>query len=204
MSTKFQEYSDEPISSEFQELFATEAFSDVIEKWFMGASKSVVGIIENASNASIDESQPGTLNKIDDQFAMIESLLFQAIWNKQDSLRSSLQNASFSEMDFISPTKGHHEKLCIFDWIHEYSEERFPKVIDLEMIHLMFDIIGVSTYCRCEFKLSEDAKNDFDINERLMNQTLSYSEKYLFKEKNYDRWTRVMSYYRSNNGIDLW
>jgi len=204
VATNLQDFTDQALSNEFKELFSTEAFADVIEKWFIGASKSVVGIIENATNASVDDSDPETMNQIDNQFATVESLLFQAIWKKQDLLRSTAITISIAELDFINPTYGNHEKLCIFDWVHEYSSIRFSRAIDYEMIHLIFDIMGISTYCLCDFLDVTRSQNSFDVNARIMSEPLDFLEEISVKEKNYERWTRVMRYFRSDDGIDLW
>jgi hypothetical protein len=204
MPTNFQEYASGPLSSEFNELFATRLFAKEIETWFQGASKSVVGIVENASNANIDESDLDTLNDIDSQFLSIQSLLEKAIWNKQDLQRKSLVTMSQFELDFISPTPGSHENICIFDWIHHYSQSRFPRVIDAEMIHLVFDLIGISTFCRCKFQLDFLLNSQYEDLSKVMSDPIGIDEIAPKKEKNYERWKRVMEYYRTSHGIDIW
>jgi len=204
MPTKFEEYATGPLSSEFNELFATRVFSKEIETWFQSASKFAVGIVENASNAKIDESDLVTLNDLDSQFRSIQSLLEKAIWNKQDLQRKSLVVMSQVELDFISPNPGSHENICIFDWIHEFSQSRFPRTIDAEMIHLVFDLIGISTFCHCKFQLDSEPNSKYDNLSQVMQDPICIDEIAPKKEKNYERWKRVMEYYRTSHGIDIW
>ena len=202
MATNLQDFSENALSSEFIELFATSNFTEPIGKWFLGASKSVVGIVENASNASVDEESPAYLEQIDSQFFTNQLLLYEAIWKKQDIQLKLLTNLSQAELDLISPAARTHATICIFDWVHVYSITEFPKIIDKEMIHLVFDLLGLSTFCRCVFDVK--SQSSFDEIERLMSDPSDFDKSISKKEKNYERWKRVMDYYRTGNGIDLW
>lgn len=202
MATNLQDFSENALSSEFVELFATSNFTEAISKWFLGASKSVVGIVENASNAGVDEESPTYLEQVNSQLFTNQLLLYEAIWKKQDIQLKLLPNLSQSELDLISPTASTHENICIFDWVHDYSTTEFPKLIDGEMIYLVFDLLGMSTFCRCAFNVN--SRSSFDEMQRLISDPIGFDKSIAKKEKNYDRWKRVMDYYRTDKGIDLW
>ena len=202
MGTNLQDFSDNPLSNEFIELFETSHFTDVIGKWFVGASKSVIGIVENASNAGVAEEDPEYLELVNTQFFTSALLLFEAIRKMQSSQSKQLPKISVAELELISPITGTHENLCIFDWVHDYSREVFPTVIDAEMIHLVFDLLGVSTFCRCTFE--SHSLSNFDEMTRIMEDPTDFDKQMGKKEKNYERWKRVMEYYRNGNEIDLW
>ena len=203
VATNLQDFTEYFLSNEFIDLFETSNFTEVISKWFVGASKSVIGIVENATNAGVDEESPEYLEQVNSQLFTNQILLYEAIWKKQSNQLKLLSKLSQAEIELISPITQTHETLCIFDWVHDYSIAIFPTVIDAEMIHLVFDLLGVSTYCRCTFEVNSG--NTFDETNRMMALSpTDFNKSIVNKEKNYQRWTRVMNYYRTYKGIDLW
>ena len=203
MTTNLQDFSTEELSREFLEQFSTHHFATEIEKWFLNASKSLLSFIESAASIEDGNTNSGSVKQIDMYFSELETQLHQAIWNKQDSQKNLLSSIEEAELNFISPSPGLHETICIFDWIHNYSCERFPKEIDGEMIHLLFDVIGISTYCHCDFSLDSTSDLNFNELERLMARTTSFEGTVVRREKNSERWIRIMDFYRGIDGIRI-
>ena len=71
------------------------------------------------------------------------------------------------------------------------------------MIHLLFDVIGISTYCHCDFSLDSTSDLNFNELERLMARTTSFEGTVVRREKNSERWIRIMDFYRGIDGIRI-
>lgn len=204
MPTNLQEYSSEFLTQEFTEFFTTSLFADEIGKWFESASDFVVEFIANSSNASSNRSESEILKQISNQIPIFSLNLSEAIWKKQNSQKLMLSQLKQSEWDFISPDPGTHEHICIFDWIHEFSLERFPRFIDGEMIHLIFDFFGISTFCRCDFENRDNTNLTYHELTRLMLRNTSFEGTVILRRFKSHRLLEVLETYRTSYGIKLW
>ena len=130
--------------------------------------------------------------------------LDSSISKKQKLQKQGMLNLTFSELAIISESSKIHTNLAIFDWIHQYSSDKFPREIDYEMIHLIFDFIGISTFCFCKFESEDRSKLTFNQLERLMHRTTSFNGTVIIRELKSERFMKVLEFYETAHGIKLW
>lgn len=204
LPTYLQDYSTGLLSQEFTELFASSNFADEIGKWFEDASNFVVEFIEGSSNVNSKKSEIEFFKQITVQKPILTLRLSENIWKKQNTQKLLQVRLQQSEWDFISPDPGTHENICIFDWIHEFSLEQFPRFIDGEMIHLVFDFFGIPTFCRCDFQNIDNSNLTYQEYMRLMLRTTSFEGTVKIPRLKSNRLLEILEFYRTLDGIKIW
>ena len=204
MPSNLQDFSREQLSPDFIARFSTDLFIEEIEEWFKYATESVIPMYEQVSQFTSKESNKEFAKQMKILCNYLEFKLYSSISKKQNLQKQGMLNANLSELAIVSESSKIHTNAAIFDWIHEYSSDRFPREIDYEMIHLIFDFIGTPTFCFCEFKNEDKSKLTFTQLERLMHRTTSFNGTVIIRELKSERFMKVLEFYETAAGIKLW
>ena len=204
MPSNLQDFSREQLSPDFIARFSTDQFNEEIEQWFKYATESVIPMYEQVSRFTTKESNKEFVKEMKKLCKYLKSVLESTISKRQKSQKQGMYNANLSELVMISDSSKIIENLAIFDWVHEYSLKRFPREIDFEMIHLVFSLIGIPTFCSCKFENEDKSKLTFNQLERLMHRTTSFNGTVIIRELKSDRFTKVLEFYQTASGIKLW
>jgi hypothetical protein len=204
MSSNLQDFSREQLSPDFLARFSTHLFIEEIEQWFRYASESVIPMYEQAFRFTTKESNKEFAKEMKKLCKYLKSVLDSSISKKQKLQKQGILNANLSELVLISDSSKIITNLAIFDWVHQYSIERFPREIDSEMIHLVFDFIGIPTFCFCKFENEDKSNLTFNQLERLMHRTTSFNGTVIIRELKSERFMKVLEFYQTDNGIKLW
>jgi hypothetical protein len=204
MPSNLQDFSREQLSPDFIAKFSTDLFVEEIEEWFKFATESVIPMYENLSRFTSKESNKEFTKELKSLCKYLESVLYRSIRNKQKSQKRGLHNLNLSELAIISESSKIHTNIAVFDWIHQYSGDKFPREIDLEMIHLFFDFIGIPTFCHCKFENDDKSKLSINQLERLMLRTTSFNGTVIIRELKSERFMNVLDFYQTPEGIKLW
>ena len=159
MPSNLQDFSREQLSPDFIARFSTDLFSEEVEEWFKYATESVIPMYEQVSRFTSKESNKEFTKQMKILCNFLQYKLDSSISKKQKLQKQGMLNLTFSELAIISESSKIHTNLAIFDWIHQYSSDKFPREIDYEMIHLIFDFIGNNL-----LNLSCNVKNVLFIN----------------------------------------
>ena len=204
MPSNLQDFSREQLSPDFIARFSTDLFSEEVEEWFKYATESVIPMYEQVSRFTSKESNKEFTKQMKILCNFLQYKLDSSISKKQKLQKQGMLNLTFSELAIISESSKIHTNLAIFDWIHQYSSDKFPREIDYEMIHLVFDFIGISTFCFCKFESEDRSKLTFNQLERLMHRTTSFNGTVIIRELKSERFMKVLEFYETADGIKLW
>ena len=204
MSSNLQDFSREQLSPDFIARFSTDLFMEEIEEWFKYATESVIPMYEQVSQFTSKESSKEFTKQTKILCNYLEFKLYSSISKKQKLQKQGMLNANLSELAIVSESSKIHTNVAIFDWIHQYSSDRFPREIDFEMIHLIFDFIGIPTFCICRFENEDKSKLTFNQLERLMHRTTSFNGTVIIRELKSERFMKVLEFYQTAAGIKLW
>ena len=196
MATNLQDYSIDNLSPEFIKVFATKNFSHIIEKWVLDTSKNVLLLVvalakESKARGSTNSTQMITSFLTDNIF-----LLSEQIMNECERKASSLAQITQNDIDFLVFEYDRtlvFETLCIYDWIHEYSVNKFHFENDNSVIHLLFKVSQRDTFCECS--LMPNAMTDFPrISERSLTLRLETPKSFEGPEPYFKTWSRLLSF----------
>ena len=195
MASILQDYSKVPLTPEFTEIFSTRNFAHIIEEWVLNSSKSiglfVVALARESEGKNSKKSTQMITRFLDDNIKILNIQLM----DEREKRVSFHQGISITELDFLRfQSNGHpiHETLCIFDWIHDFSIDRFPLENDDAIIHLLFDISQRDTCCGCEF-ISHKKIDDFRASERMLAIRLETLRSFEGPESYFQKWTHLLS-----------
>jgi hypothetical protein len=194
MASNLQDYSKVPLSSEFIEIFSTKNFAQIIEEWVLSSSKQISLFV-----VALARESKGKNTKKSSQ--MITSFLADNIYFLERQLRderikriSMHQGISSTELGFLNfESNGYliHENLCIFDWIHDFSVDRFLFKNDDAIIHLLFDVSQRDTCCDCEFFSHKNIDN-VRKSERMLTIRLETPRSFEGPESYFQKWTHLL------------
>jgi hypothetical protein len=204
MSSNLQDFSREQLSADFIARFSTHQFIEEIEEWFKYATESIIPMYEQVSRFTPKNSSKEFAKQMRILCNYLKFKLYSSISKKQEFQKQGLTNINPSELGIISESSKIHTNAVIFDWIHQYSSDKFPREIDFEMIHLIFDFIGIPTFCYCEFENEDKSKLTFSQLERLMHRTTSFNGTVIIRELKSERFMKVLEFYQTAAGIKLW
>lgn len=204
MSSNLQDFSREQLSPDFIARFSTDRFVGEIEEWFKYATESVIPMYEQAFQFTSKESTKEFTKQMKILCNFLKFKLYSSISKKQKLQKQGMLNANLSELAIISDSSNIHTNAAIFDWIHHYSIDKFPREIDYEMIHLVFDFIGIPTFCACRFENEDKSTLTYNQLERLMHRTTSFNGTVIIRELKSERLMKVLEFYQTADGIKLW
>jgi len=198
VASSLQDYSKVPLSREFTENFATQNFSSIVENWVLSTSKTislfVVALARESKSRSIKKSTEMITNFLADNINVLE-------WQLRDERerRAAIhQGISDQELGFLAfEPNGHpiHETLCIFDWIHYYSHDRFLFENDGAIIHLLFDVSQRDIGCDCEF-FPDNYYRKLQVTEKMLTIRLETPRSFETPETYFQKWTRLLGLLR--------
>jgi hypothetical protein len=203
MSTNLQNFSPEELSEEFIARFSSKLFVQEIDDWFIFATESILNIYINSSRFTSKQSNQELAKATRSMNKSLEASLIQSIRSKQKSQKNIYPRIDWSKLIIGPSFQKIHSEIVIFDWIHDYSAVNFPREIDFEMIHLVFDFIGISTHCACKFENENKSKLTFNQLQRLMLRTTSYNGTIIIRELKSTRFMEILEFYQSSDGIKL-
>lgn len=204
MPSNLQDFSREELSAEFIERFSTSQFIKEIEDWFQYATESLIPMYEQISRFATEELNKEYVREMRKLCKYLISVLESSIIKRIKVQKHGMRHENVSELLLIADSSKIIGNLAIFDWVHEYSINRFPREIDFEMIHLVFDLIGISTFCSCRFDNENKSKLTFNQLERLMHRTTSFNGTVNVREYKSGRFMKILEYYQTAAGIKLW
>ena len=204
MPSNLQDFSRKQLSADFIARFSTDLFIQEIEEWFKYATDSVISMYEEVSRFSSKELNMNFAKQMKILCNLLQHKLERSITEKQNLQKQGMLKLNLSQTDITSEFLKIHTNLTIFDWIHQYSNKKFPREIDFEMIHLIFDFIGISTFCYCKFESEDRSKLTYNQLERLMHRTTSFNGTVIIRELKSERFMKVVEFYQTADGIKLW
>jgi hypothetical protein len=195
MANDLQDYSKVPLTPEFTEIFATRNFAHIIEEWVLDSSKSISLFVvalarESKGKNSKNSTQLITSFLADNIYFLERQLRDERI--KRISMHQGISNTELGFLTFESNGYLVHETLCIFDWIHDFSSDRFLFKNDDAIIHLLFDVSQRDTCCDCEF-FSHKNIDDFRASERMLTIRLETPRSFEGPESYFQKWTHLLS-----------
>ena len=195
MASDLQDYSKVPLSSEFTEIFSTKYFSGIIEEWVLSTSKQISLFVVALARESKAKKSKDSTKEITAFLADNFYFLQRQLKNEREKRISSHKGISNIESGFLTfESNGYlvHETLCIFDWIHDFSYDRFLLEDDSAIIHLLFDVSQRDTCCDCEF-VSNNHFEDFRASERMLTIRLETPRSFDGPETYFQKWNRLLT-----------
>jgi hypothetical protein len=194
VASSLQDYSKVPLSREFTENFATQNFSSIVEDWILTSSKTislfVVALAKESKIRSIKKSTEMITNFLADNINVLE-------WQLRDERERRTrihEGISDHELGFLAfEPNGYpiHETLCIFDWVHYYSRDRFSFENDGAIIHLLFDVSQRNIGCDCEF-FPDNYYRKLQGTEKMLTIRLETPRSFETPETYFQKWTRLL------------
>ena len=195
MASNLQDYSKVPLTPEFTEIFATKDFAHTIEDWVLDTSKNIgLFVVALARESKARNSKNSTQMVTKFLADNINSLELQ-LRNERESRAALHRGISDYELGFLKfAPNGHpiHEILCIFDWIHDYSRDRFSLENDAAIIHLLFDVSQRDTCCDCEF-IPDNYRKKVQVSEKSLTIRLETPRSFEAPESYFQKWSRLLS-----------
>jgi len=195
MTSNLQDYSIATLTAGFTEMFSTENFSQIIEEWVLSTSKNIglmaVALARESKARSTKNSTQFMTSFLADNIYFLEGQLR----DEREKRVSSHRGFSKADLDFLTlQSNGYliHETLCIFDWIHNFSFDKFLFENDNVIIHLLFSVCQRETYCDCEL-ISDYEFDRFSVWERKLINRLETPRNFDGPESHFQKWTRLLS-----------